>query len=237
MLAIALKTFLVVTTTLAIEQGYKNIKELVNSRKQNPCVLRCGDVTFDFSKSPHLLVGGLSNMGKTVFCETLLRGREDINVCLLNSFTEDFRGVKAHRYNNTNHIVTLLSEVSSGQIRGTEDKPLYIVIDELLELTLREKTIGKLLQRAMTVARHYYVYFIVIVQEALKEVLSSKSLFNMRVCFGMVDPQSYSVVLGYNPDENKLLKQREYFFRTHERMGRATVPQRAFSHQGTGATD
>lgn len=224
MLSLFLKTYLIVAATLVAEKTVQLYKGYKKNKERNPFILRCGDVTFNFKMAAHLLVCGLSGQGKTYFTETLLKGREDISVILLNAFREDFKSLKCKRYNNTTDIVTLLSEVSEGKLRGTEDKPLYIVIDELLELTLREKTIGKLLQRAITTARHYYVYFIVIVQEALKEVLTCKSLFNQRVCFKMLEQSSYNVALGFYPEET-LTRIGDYFHRTHDKIGVAHCPK------------
>ena len=90
------------------------------------------------------------------------------------------------------------------------NKPMYIVIDELLSLT-KNKEINKTIMELLTIARHFNVFIIGISQDGTKENLKFKNLFNARVCFRMIEDSSYKTVLGCNI-EDKLQKQEFYLY-------------------------
>lgn len=164
-------------------------------------------VIFDFKKTPHMLVTGLSQQGKTSMVEGALRNKQ---VLLLNTFREDFRSIKAvERVNDPVEIQKVLEYLLTIQ---ENEIPLYVVIDELLNLILSgDKKILPLITRLLAVAAHKNIYIIAISQYADKESVKNKNLFNIRVCFKLVEDSSYKTVLGYTPD-NLQLEPRQFHY-------------------------
>lgn len=201
--------------------SYKLIKlkdKIVINPPKDPYILRCGKIAFDMRLAPHILVAGLSGQGKTKFVESLLTNRNNIDIVLLNVLKEDMRGIKAKRINRLEDIKNFLESV----LEQNRAKPLYIIIDELLALSIQDKTISKTITKLLAVARHFNVFLICISQSATKEEIGSKMLFNSRVCFKQVESSQYQVVLGYTP-ENKQLNQREFYYISTE-TGKGKVP-------------
>ena len=193
-------------------------KILTDTDDESPYVLRSGKIKFNMRLAPHILVAGLSGQGKTRFVESLLIGRDDIDIVLLNVFRDDMRGIKARRINTLENIKNFLENV----LRSNRTTPLYIIIDELLSLSIQDKTISKTITKLLAVARHFNVFLICISQSATKEEVGSKMLFNTRVCFKQVESSQYQVVLGYTPEDKKL-QQREYYYISTE-TGKGKVP-------------
>lgn len=218
---LALILFGAIAVTLTANELKKHIN-LPKLQRKSPYVLRCKNVTFNMQIAPHLLVAGLSGQGKSKFVEYLFKDRNDLlnNVYLVNAYRSDFKSLKCRRINNTKGILTLLLEASTALQR----QPRYIIIDELLELSIREPKIVKELTKALAVSRHYHTFFICIAQQATKEEIKCKSLFNCRVTFKQVEFSSYQTVLGYSP-EDKQLQAREFYYLSDCGIGRAKVPR------------
>ena len=211
--------YITALTTGLISYGAIKLKDkIVINHPKDPFVLKCGRIEFDMRLAPHILVAGLSGQGKTKFVESLLMNRDDIKVTLLNVFRDDMRGVKGRRINSLEDIKNFLENV----LRSNRTIPEYIVIDELLALSIQDKTISKIITKLLAVARHYNVFLICISQSATKEEIGSKMLFNTRVCFKQVESSQYQVVLGYTP-EVKQLDQREFYYISTE-VGKGKVP-------------
>lgn len=201
--------------------SYKLIKikdKIITDTKKDPFILKCGRVAFDMRLTPHILVSGLSGQGKSKFVESLLMDRNDIDIVILNAFRDDLRRVKARRINTLEDIKKFLESV----LKPNRTIPLYIVIDELLALSIQDKTISKTITKLLAVARHYNVFLICISQSATKEEVGSKMLFNTRICFKQVESSQYQTVLGYTPEDKKL-QQREYYYISTE-IGKSKVP-------------
>lgn len=117
--------------------------------------------------APHLLVAGLSGQGKSKFVEYLFKDRNDLlnNVYLVNAYRSDFKSLKCKRINNTTDIPSLLTEAYT----ELQKQPRYIIIDELLELSIREPKLIKELTKALAVSRHFNTFFICIAQQATKD--------------------------------------------------------------------
>lgn len=218
MLIDAALTFYSVTTVgLLAYKAIKNIKPV----KQSPYILSCKNITFDMTVAPHILVAGLSGQGKTKFVEYLFYQRIDIKeLYLINAFKEDFKRIKCKRINNTTKILEVLRMAYTHYT----NYPKYIIVDELLELAVREPKIIKELTKALAVARHYNTYFVCIAQQATKEEVKCKSLFNCRVSFKQIEYSSYTTILGYSPEE-KALNQREFYYLSDCGIGRGKVPK------------
>ena len=198
----------------------KRIK-LPQIQRKSPYILRCKNVTFNMQIAPHLLVAGLSGQGKSMFVEYLFKDRKDIdNVYLVNAYRSDFKSLKCKRINSTTNTLKLLTEVYT----ELQKHPRYIIVDELLELSIREPKVIKELTKALAVSRHYNTFFICIAQQATKEEIKCKSLFNCRVTFKQVEFSSYQTILGYSP-EDRQLQAREFYYLSDCGIGRAKVPR------------
>ena len=198
----------------------KRIK-LPQIQRKSPYILRCKNVTFNMQIAPHLLVAGLSGQGKSMFVEYLFKDRKDIdNIYLVNAYRSDFKSLKCKRINNTIDILSLLTEAYT----RLQKHPRYIIVDELLELSIREPKIIKELTKALAVSRHFNTFFICIAQQATKEEIKCKSLFNCRVTFKQVEYSSYQTILGYSP-EDRQLQAREFYYLSDCGIGRAKVPR------------
>lgn len=161
-------------------------------------------IIVDMKKTPHLLVCGLSNNGKTKMIEYAIRGKTAV---ILNAdFEKDFKEFEGLKIIDANEILKYLREL----LINEREKPLYVVIDELLVLS-NNKEISKAIMDLLAVARHKNIYIIGITQSAEKEVLKYKHLFNTRICFRMVEESSYRTVLGYSPEQRDL-KQRQFLY-------------------------
>ena len=142
------------------------------------------------------------------------------DIYLVNAYSSDFKSLNCNRINDTTDILSLLTEAST----ALQEHPRYIIVDELLELSIREPKIIKELTKALAVARHYNTFFVCIAQQATKEEIKCKSLFNCRVTFKQVEYSSYQTILGYSP-EDKQLSQREFYYLSDSETGRAKVPR------------
>ena len=196
-------------------------KVYIPQRRKSPYILRCRNITFNMQIAPHILIAGLSGQGKSKMVEYLFKDRDDIKeVYLVNAYREDFKSFNCKRINNTTDILKLLSEAST----ELQKHPRYIIIDELLELSIREPKIIKELTKALAVARHFNTFFICIAQQATKEEIKCKSLFNCRITFKQIESATYQTILGYSP-EDKQLKQREFYYLSDCGTGKGTVPR------------
>lgn len=171
-------------------------------------------IIFDFKKTPHMLVSGLSQQGKTKMVEGALRDKQ---VVLINTYSKDFTSLKnvIVRANFVEEIVAIFEYLLN--LKEDENQtPIYVVIDELLSLILAgDKKIMPLLTRLLALGAHANIYIIAISQSSEKEIVKNKNLFNIRVCFRMIEDSSYKVVLGYTPDELQL-KNRQFHYYSSE---------------------
>ena len=180
-----------VTTEYDLEVGYdiKNRSILVNMKL-----------------TPHLLVCGLSGQGKSKLVEFAVKDK--LNVVILNAFEEDFTSCNCKKIKEIGAIEEYLKMLLEHKERHRV--PLYIVIDELISLSINKKITNYIIQ-LLAVGRHYNLFVVGISQRGLKTELSYKDLFNARLTFRQVEPSSYRAVLGAISDDISLdLKQREF---------------------------
>ena len=169
----------------------------------------------DMYKNPHMLVSGLSQQGKTSMVEYALRGRQSI---ILNAMPDNFQSIEPiERITEYDEMIYILGEL----IKSVKLKePLYVVIDEMLQLVIDgKKQVTELITKLLAKAAHNNIFVIGITQSAEKEVVKCKHLFNTRVCFRVVDDSSYKVVLGYSPDEQILLPRHFYYVTDRKGVG------------------
>ena len=168
-----------------------------------------GNITVNMRETPHLLITGLSGQGKTYMAKTIIKNLEGLaDVILINAFKSDFKDFKGRLILEEYNIILNFKNFLESKIE--RNKPLYIIIDELLTLT-RNKEINKILMDLLAVARHYNIFIIGIAQEGTKENLKFKNLFNARVCFKMIEDSSYKTVLGCSV-QDQLNKQEFYLY-------------------------
>lgn len=170
-------------------------------------------IDVDCAVDGHVLICGLSLCGKSRMAEYFLRDKK--NVVILNAFKKDFTVLKqAKRINGTKEIMNFLQTVLEGreEISSNEIKePLFILIDEILVLSSKSKDAMKAIASLLADARHYGVFIIALTQEANKDVISCKNLFNIRVCMTMIDDSAFKVVLGAGiKDTFEIPKPREF---------------------------
>ena len=169
----------------------------------------------DMHKNPHMLVSGLSQQGKTSMVEYALRGRQSI---ILNAMPDNFQSIEPiERITEYDEMIYILGElIKSRKLK----EPLYVVIDEMLQLVIDgKKQVTELITKLLAKAAHNNIFVIGITQSAEKEVVKCKHLFNTRVCFRVVDDSSYKVVLGYSPEEQILLPRHFYYVTDRKGVG------------------
>lgn len=162
-------------------------------------------IIVNFRTTPHLLVCGLSGQGKSKMVESAIKFKK--NVILLNVFEDDFTSIKSRRINEVGEILIFLKALLEDKKKY--DEPIYVVIDELLTLSMNKK-VNTAISELLAVGRHYNIFVIGICQRGEKTELSYKNLFNARICFRQVEESSYRAVLGYSP-VNKTLNHREFY--------------------------
>ena len=158
-----------------------------------------------------MLVAGLQGQGKTKFVEGLMQGQP--NVILINCFEDDFKTLNAPRIVHQDDIVKFFNKL----LKERPKQQCFIVIDELLTLC-DNKDINKALRSVLAICRHYNWTIIGISQRCEKTELPFKNLFLYRVCFRMIEENSYRTVLGFNRDAviDRELKPREFIYATEE---------------------
>lgn len=164
--------------------------------------------------TPHMLVCGLSQQGKTHMVENAIQGK---NVILMNGdFAKDFKSIKGERVSDPDEILLILKKLTDIKSNNTVT---YVVIDEILKLiTTKTKVANEIMDcitQLLAYSAHNNIYVIALTQCAEKEVVKNKHLYNTRVCFKMLDESAYKVVLGKNPDDLYLSK-REFYYVTSE---------------------
>jgi DNA segregation ATPase FtsK/SpoIIIE-like protein len=202
-------------TVIACKGMYDTVRDKVETATLKDTQLLIGydkkewvkwPIIIDMEKTPHLFVCGLSGSGKTCLVEYAMKNK---NVILVNAFKKDFRSIKARRINGNDKILKYLNGILDKIYY--RNKPLYIVLDELLVLCIDSK-ITRAIMDLLAVGRHYNIYLIGISQIGTKETVKFKDLFNTRICFRQVEESSYRAVLGYSPDQKDLHKRQFLFY-------------------------
>ncbi len=188
------------TNDYQLKLGYKD-----NFLYKRPLVV-------DMKITPHILVCGLSNSGKTKMIEFAIKNK---NVVLLNVYQDDFKAVNCQRINGKDSILEFLNSLL---ILKFQKLPLYIVIDELLTLCI-DKRIVEAITNLLAIGKHLNVFIIGISQQGTKESVKFKDLFNVRVCFRQVEESSYRAVLGYSPQDTHLVHREFYLYSDYIEKG------------------
>lgn len=160
-------------------------------------------ILVDMKLTPHILICGLSGQGKSKCVEYAMSGK---NCILINAFRDDFLTLNCKRINDIDEILEFLENIRNVY----QDTPLYIVIDELLTLSINNKKISKAILDLLATGRHYNIFLVGISQRGTKQDIPFKDLFNARLTFRQVEPSSYGAILGYYPEENLKLNKQEF---------------------------
>lgn len=194
---------------------YSNTKELSNYELRigyKDYLIYKKPIIINMKITPHIFISGLSGQGKSKMVEYMIQDKKCI---LINSYHEDFNSLKVKRINENDNILKFFNQMLEDlSKRNINSEPFYIVIDELMILSF-DKNISKAIFDLLCRGRHYNVFVIGISQSGTKENVKFKDLFNTRISFRQVEESSYRTVLGYSPENNKLIK-REFFLYSHE---------------------
>ena len=167
-----------------------------------------GEVHFcDVTKAPHILVGGCTGSGKSIF----LRG---VVLSLITSYTPDEVGLilldtKRHAefvvYDDAPHVLGTELRLAEEEMErrlascGGDDaqKKIVVIIDEYAELSNNpqtKKTVENLVQRGHGVG----IYVIMATQRLAKEVItpSLKECLSTIVCFAVCEKSTSKFALG-----------------------------------------
>ena len=114
-------------------------------------------IIVDMAHTPHLGVVGTSKMGKSVCIEMALKViQEQIDILMINCFSDDFTSLKGRRINDIKEIKEVLEEELNN--KEWREKPLYILIDEYNVLSKTVKKIDDTIQGLLAQARHFNVF-------------------------------------------------------------------------------
>ena len=164
----------------------------------------------DMSATPHLGVVGTSKMGKSVCIEMALQAiQEQINILMINCFSDDFKSLQGRRINDNQAMKEVLEEELNN--KEWREKPLYILIDEYNVLSKTVKKIDDVIQSLLAQGRHFNVYLIVIMQLGNKEDCKFKT----------IEKQTISAFLGCPVQDTNLQRQEFYLYHTELIRGRS----------------
>lgn len=158
-------------------------------------------IIFDMRKTPHVLVSGLSNTGKSKMLYCSLKNLRNCDILIFNAFKKDYPGFTVINNNILNRLNSIFNN------KRYRSKPLYIVIEELTSFCSNKK-VQDIIKQLLAYGRHYNIYIIGVIQNATKENCSFKDLFNCRICFKQIDSICYKTCLGINYNEK--LNEREF---------------------------
>ena len=151
----------------------------------------------------HCIITGVTNCGKSVLCENIVRGR---NTVLINTWESDFKTMtEAKRINDKDSIISFFKCLPSNS------QEVFIVIDELASL-MTDKEIAKEINLALQYSRHYHAHIIGITPRILANEVNCKSLFPARITGRLLQESDYRTALGISINVN--LGMREFIIIT-----------------------
>ena len=217
---IALAVYGAITIILITAELKKYIK-LPKLQRKSPYVLRCKSMIINNKLSPHTIIVGNSGQGKSKLAEYLVKGRNDINVTLINCYSDDFASLtNVKRMTEIAEIMEYLGNV----LNTAHKKPLYLIVDEVLALSMQDKKVNKLLTTIVAKGRHHGVFLIVIAQYGTREELPFKNLVGNRIAFNMIEESNYKTILGFSPEITQL-QAREFCYLSSNGTGRSRCPK------------
>ena len=150
-------------------------------------------VYWDYKTYFHCIILGVTNCGKSVLCENIVRGR---NTVLINTWETDFKSMhEAKRINDKDSIISFFKCLPSNS------QEVFIVIDELASL-MTDKEIAKEINLALQYSRHYHAHIIGITPRILANEVNCKSLFPARITGRLLQESDYRTALGISINVN-----------------------------------
>ena len=150
-------------------------------------------VYWDYKTYFHCIILGVTNCGKSVLCENIVRGRHTV---LINTWESDFKTMtEAKRINDKDSIISFFKCLKD----NTEE--VFIVCDELATL-MQDKEIAKEINNACMFARHYKAHIIGITPRVLANEVGCKSLFPARITGRLLQESDYRTALGISININ-----------------------------------
>lgn len=177
-------------------------------------------VIADMLSTPHLGVVGTSKMGKSVCIEMALKViQEQVDILMINCFSDDFKSLKGRRINDDKGIKETLEQELNNKER--RERPLYILIDEYNVLSKTIKKIDDTIQGLLAQGRHFNVFIICIMQLGNKEDCKFKNLFNCRLAFKTIEKQTISAFLGCSVPDTDMKRQEFYLYHSELVRGKS----------------
>ena len=161
-------------------------------------------ITIDLKYFPSIVISGVTMSGKTYLVHNMIKSSK-IPVTILNAYTEDFKGVKCERINNS--MKEYLSHILDN------NRPEIVVIDEVYSL---DKETIKILCDILSKNRHHRKYFILITTNFCKEVAPFKSLVSARIVMRQLQKSDYNTSAGCDISDCLPLKEREFILISNE---------------------
>ena len=150
-------------------------------------------VYWDYKTYYHCIILGVTNCGKSVLCENMLRNR---NTVLINTWETDFKSMtEAKRINNKEDIISFFKWLPSNS------EEVFVVIDELASL-MTDKEVAKEINLALQYSRHYKAHIIGITPRVLANEVQCKSLFPARITGRLLQESDYRTALGISINVN-----------------------------------
>jgi hypothetical protein len=182
---------------LLIIIGWSAIDKLKHEKRKDGILLGRSfpfkKVYWDHKRYFHLIITGVTNAGKSVLCENIVRGR---NTVLINTWESDFKSIpEARRINDKDSIISFFKCLPN----NTEE--VFIVVDELATL-MQDKEIAKEINNACMFARHYNAHIIGITPRVLSSEINCKSLFPARITGRLLQESDYRTALGISINVN-----------------------------------
>ena len=155
-------------------------------------------VYWDYKTYYHCLILGVTNCGKSVLCENMVRNR---NTVLINTWETDFKTMpEAKRINDKDNILSFFKCLPSNS------QEVFIVIDELASL-MSDKEVAKEINLALQYSRHYKAHIIGITPRVLANEVQCKSLFPCRITGRLLQESDYRTALGISININLGMKE------------------------------
>lgn len=154
-------------------------------------------VYWDYKTYYHCIILGVTNCGKTVLCENMIRNR---NTVLINTWETDFKSLpNAKRINDKDSIISFFKCLPSNS------QEVFIVIDELASLMV-DKEIAKEINLALQYSRHYKAHIIGITPRVLANEVQCKALFPARITGRLLQESDYRTALGISINVNLAMR-------------------------------
>ena len=155
-------------------------------------------VYWDYKTYFHCIILGVTNCGKSVLCENIVRGR---NTVLINTWETDFKSMhEAKRINDKDSIISFFKCLPSNS------QEVFIVIDELASL-MTDKEIAREINNACMFARHHHCHIIGISPRILANEVQCKSLFSARITGRLLQESDYRTALGISINVNLAMRE------------------------------